>query len=130
MREIAISVHGTLLKTKSNLSIHDNLAEVERRLAAMYPDKVKAVAAAATDRRERDRDAGSASVEGGSRQPVGSGSPRGKSWADIPRDDRTAIEKSGMVKHFLPRGVDASAASERDLAAARASYDKEYWSQP
>lgn len=121
MTSMAVSIHETLAKTHPGMPITDNLAETEKRIKAMYPEKFKPTASAAPVTR-------ATYAEGGSRIP-GSSAPRGKGWADIPADDRKFGEKfisnDGL---FLPAGVTADKATDRDIAAARAAYAKEYWS--
>lgn len=121
MTSMAVSIHETLEKTHPGMAITDNLFETEKRLKAMYPEKFKAAAPAAPATR-------ATYAEGGSRIP-GSSAPRGKGWADIPADDRKFGERfianDGL---FLPAGVTADKATDRDIAAARAAYAKEYWS--
>lgn len=118
LTDMAVNIHSTLLRNRPRMTIEQNLAEVEERMAAMYPGRIKKAAARSP----------AASLEGGSRQP-GSMSPRGKGWADIPADDRKQgeqfITRDGL---FLPEGVSLAKATDRDIAAARAAYAKEYWS--
>jgi hypothetical protein len=111
---MAVQIFGVLQKARPNGSIEDHLVEVDRRIAAMYPETRQAAPTAHA-------------VEGGSRLPAGS-TPRGKGWSDIPKDDRAFGERfianDGL---FLPKGVSAATATERDIAAARAAYAREYW---
>lgn len=112
LTEAAINLHGTLQKTRPDLTIEQNLAIVELQLAIAHPDKFKKPAPAAQ-------------LQGGSRM-AGASQPRGKGWADIPAEHRKQGER--QIHLFLPDGVKRNAATERDIAAARAEYAKEYWS--
>jgi len=116
LTEEAIALHGVLLKTRRDLSLADNLAEVEKRLSRNNPEKFPTRTPAPA-----------ASLEGGSRAPASS-APRGKGWNDIPREERAGAERwikqDGM---YLPDGVRPETATEKDLAIARAAYAKEYW---
>lgn len=120
MTETAIAIHVALRNAKPDQPIPDNLEEVERRLAKLYPDKIST--------KETTREP-APTVESGSRRP-GTAQPKGKGWADIPAEDRKQAEKfitrDGL---FLPAKVKPEDATEKDLMAARAAYAKEYFSQ-
>ena len=112
MTETAVAIHGILRQSRKDMSIDQNLAEVERRLAAMYPDKF--------------RRAPAAQLQGGSRMPA-QNAPRGKGWSDIPKEDRGQAERFITDGLFFKPGVKKEQATERDVAEASAAYAKEYW---
>lgn len=84
LNDFATNMHGTLLRTKSTLSLAENLDEVKRRTMLAFPEKFPAA--------RKPNGGGAARVA----EPSGGGRPRptgGQTYDDLPADAKKACDR-------------------------------------
>lgn len=82
LKSYAISVHEQLLEDEPGLDITENLAKVRKEVVKRFPEKFGKQANGSAPRQN--------AVESGQRIPA---AKAGKSWSEIPADDRKIIQR-------------------------------------
>jgi len=123
MTAFATEEHGRLMREMPGLSVEENLKRTREATMDKFPERF-----GLSPQQKPTASQHAPAVEGGGRQAQASQS-RARVWNDLPPEAKSAAEKyirdDGL---FLPKGVDAEAASESDIKKARDAYAKDYWS--